>query len=245
MSYREIKIYDGPFPTFEQMMSGDPAAPPFPKETWLQQLKAGEFAVRYKDFKTGLARSPQGQYGKGSEICRVFDNLQEARDNSRRITQEHWTVRCFICDHSGAQIDSISNIGKINKFAARMYAGLLLWGGVFAIGGMALIWGVYRVTLLLVAPRRKLIESLSWLGWLAFASAGLAVAVALWWMRLRRKATRRVNQVRASFTPEEMKRYEEINSLYGTADPAERGRLLQLMREYQHKAAESYKKSRP
>lgn len=244
MSYREVKIYDGPFPTFEQMMSGDPTAPPFPKETWLQQLKAGEFAVRYKDFKTGLARNPQGQHVKGSEICRVFDNLTEARDNSRKITQEHWSIRCFIYDHGGAEIESISNSGQINKFAVKMYAGLLLWVAVFAVAGMALIWGAYRVTLMLASPGTRPAESLSWVGWVAFASAGLAVAVALWWMRLRRKATRRVNQVRASFSQEEMKKYEEINSLYGTADPVERERLLSLIREYQQKAAEAYKKSR-
>src|SRR6266481_5422768 len=36
-------------------MTGDPARPPSRKEVWQKQVHAGEFAVRYKDFKTGLA----------------------------------------------------------------------------------------------------------------------------------------------------------------------------------------------
>ncbi len=129
MPYREVKAYDDPFPTYEQIISGDPAAPPFPKEAWLQQVKQGEFAVRYKDFKTGLARSPQGKPVQASEICRIFDNLAEARSNSLQITKEHWTVRCFIYDYTGAQVDSISNTRETGKFAANMYTALLLWGG--------------------------------------------------------------------------------------------------------------------
>ena len=129
MPYREVKAYDDPFPTYEQIISGDPAAPPFPKEAWLQQVKQGEFAVRYKDFKTGLARSPQGKPVQASEICRIFDNLAEALSNSLQITKEHWTVRCFIYDYTGAQVDSISNTRETGKFAANMYTALLLWGG--------------------------------------------------------------------------------------------------------------------
>ncbi len=242
MPYREVKAYDDPFPTYEQIISGDPAAPPFPKEAWLQQVKQGEFAVRYKDFKTGLARSPQGKPVQASEICRIFDNLAEARSNSLQITKEHWTVRCFIYDYTGAQVDSISNTRETGKFAANMYTALLLWGGLFTIAGMALIWGVYRVTLFMLAPGSEPIHSLSWLGWSAFAAAGLAIAVLAWWMKLRRSAGRRINKIRASFTKEEMKKFEEINTLFGTADPAERERFLELTREYQQKIREVVKK---
>jgi hypothetical protein len=241
MPYREVKAYDAPFPTYDQIISGDPTAPPFPKEAWLQQVKQGEFAVRYKDFKTGLARSPQGKPVQASEICRIFDNLAEARSNCLQVTKEHWTVRCFIYDHTGAQIDSISNTRETGKFAASMYAALLLWGSLFTIAGMALIWGVYRVTLLLLAPGSEPIRSLSWLGWSAFAAAGLAIAVLAWWMKVRRSAGRRVNKIRASFTKEEMKKFEEINTLFGTADPAERERFLELTREYQQRIREALK----
>jgi hypothetical protein len=242
MAYREIKIYDAPFPTYDQIISGDPATPLFPKEVWLQQVKQGEFAVRYKDFKTGLARNPQGEHVQASEICRIFDDLTEARSNSLQVSKEHWTVQCFIYNHEGAQIDSVSNTRETRKFAASMYAAILLWGSLYTIAGMALIWGTYRVTLFLLVPGSEPIRSLNWLGWSVFTAAGLAIAVLAWFMKLRRRAGRRINKIRASFTPEEMKKFEEINMLFGTDDPLERERFLKLTREYQQKIKEALKK---
>lgn len=242
MAYREVKIYDDPFPTHDQIISGDPAAPPFPREVWLQKVNPGEFAVRYKDFKTGLARNPQGEHVQASEICRIFDTLDEARSNSAQVSKEHWTVRCFIYDHTGAQVDSVSNVKETSKFAANMYAAILFWGGLFTIAGMALIFGTYRVTLFLLAPGSQPIRSLNWVGWSVFGVVGLAAAALAWYVRLRRRAGRTVDQIRASFTKEEMKKYKEVNSLYGTADPNERERLLKLTREYQEKIRAALKK---
>lgn len=102
---REVCVYDGDFPTWEQMLAGGPGAS-FPKEVWLQQLKPGKFAVRYKDFKTGLARNAAGENVKSSEICGICENLEEARADSRRVVNDHWVVRCFIYDHTGAQVDT-------------------------------------------------------------------------------------------------------------------------------------------
>jgi hypothetical protein len=242
MSYREINVYGGPFATLDQIYSGDPAAPPFPKEVWREQLKPGEFAVRYKDFKTGRARNPQGELVRASEICRVFDDLAEARANSRQVTQEHWTILCFIYDHNGTQIDSISNNSQVNKFAASMYVTILLWGSFFAIFGMGVIWSVYRVTIFFFAPKSEAIRSLNWLGWCAFAASGLALGMLGWLVRLRFVAATRVKKVRASFTSEEMSRFEELNALFGTTDPAERQRFLKLMNEYQQRVRDALKK---
>jgi hypothetical protein len=232
MPYRDVKVYDDPFPTHDQIMSGDPTAPPFPKEVWLQKVNPGEFAVRYRDFKTGLASNPQGKHVQASEICRIFDNRAEARSNSLQVSKEHWTVRCFIYDHTGAQIDSVSNAKETGKFAANMYAAILLWVGIFTVVGMALIWGIYRVTLFLLAPP---IRSLNWLGWFAFATAGLVIAALAWWTKLRRTASRRVNRVQASLSKEEMKKLEKLNTLFGTSDPAEREHFFALKREYEQK----------
>ena len=242
MAYREVRIYDAPFPTHDQVISGDPAAPPFPREVWLEKVNPGEFAVRYKDFKTGLARNPQGEHVQASEICRIFDTLDEARSNSLEISKKHWTVRCFIYDHTGAQVDSVSNVRETSKFATNMYAAILFWGGLFTIAGMALIGGTYRMMLFLLAPGSQPIQSLNWLGWSGFAAAGLAIAVVAWSLKLRRRATRRVDRVRASFTKDEMEKYEKVNSLHGTADPNEREGLLKLTREYQEKIREALKK---
>jgi hypothetical protein len=54
MGFREVKVYDGEFPNDQQIISGDPTQPPFPKEIWLEQMRPGEFAVRFRDGKTGL-----------------------------------------------------------------------------------------------------------------------------------------------------------------------------------------------
>ena len=42
MGYREVRIYGGEFPTPDQILSGDPTSPPFPKEVWLQQVQLFE-----------------------------------------------------------------------------------------------------------------------------------------------------------------------------------------------------------
>jgi hypothetical protein len=241
MPYRELNVYDDPFPTLDQILSGDPAAPPFPQEVWRQKISPGEFAVRYKDFKTGRARNPEGLPVQSSEICRVFESLAEARSDSRQVSNKHWTVRCMIYDHTGAQVDSVFNTRETGKFAARMSLVLLLWGGFFALAGMALIWSIYRVALLLLAPGSQPIRSLTWLGWSAFAAGGLGIAGLAWWIKLRRNAGRTINRVRASFTEDEMKRFEEINTLFGTADPVERARLLALTREYQRRIRDALK----
>ena len=85
MGMREVRVYNGDFPTMEQVVSGDPAAR-FPKEVWQAEVRPGEFAVRYKDFKTGLARNPSGVFVKSSEICRIFTSLEEARLDSSKVS---------------------------------------------------------------------------------------------------------------------------------------------------------------
>jgi len=41
---REVRVYDGDFPAWQQMLAGGPGAA-FPKEVWLQHMQPGEFAV--------------------------------------------------------------------------------------------------------------------------------------------------------------------------------------------------------
>jgi len=38
MGFREVKVYEGEFATFEQLITGDPARPPFPEEVWQKQV---------------------------------------------------------------------------------------------------------------------------------------------------------------------------------------------------------------
>jgi hypothetical protein len=245
MGYREVRIYEGEFPTLEQILTGDPARPPFPREVWRQEVKPGEFAVRYKDFKTGLARNADGKHVQFSEVCRIFGDLEEARADSREIARANWTVVCIVYDHTGAEVARISNSKELNKYAAHVYAGMFLWTGLYACVGMSVLWLVYRMALLVARlwrPGFEPIRSLSWIGWLSLAAAGLMIAIAGWLSRLRHLAVKRVGKIKSSITPEEMKRFEETNTLYGTADLAERERFLKLYKELQLRVQEALKK---
>jgi hypothetical protein len=248
MAMREVRVYDGDFPTFEQMLAGGPDAT-FPKEIWLQQVQPGEFAVRYKDSKAGLARNPAGVHVQSSEICRIFSSLEEARANSEEIANEHWTVRCFIYDHTGSQVATISNKREVGKFAIVVYAGILLWLGLFAVIGMGFLWILSKVTLLILTPFpsvRELLAPLGWVGWTAYGLAGLLVGILAWYLRIRivtgRNANRMRQKLRSAISPEEKKHFEELNILYGSKEPAERERFLKHLTEYQHKVSEALKK---
>ena len=245
---REVRVYDGDFPNYERILAGDPTAV-FPREIWLQQVQPGEFAVRYKDFKTGLARNPAGEHVKSSEICRIFSSLEEARADSREVVNDHWTVRCFIYDHTGAQAGTISNNKKVNEYAVVAYAGMLLWLGIFALVGMGLIWIVFKIALVVLGPFpsiRELLTSFGWVGWTAYATAGLLLGILACYLRIQFIAKRRVDQLHSKLksviTPEEKRRFEELNTLHGSKDPAERDRFLKLASEYQQKVREALKR---
>jgi hypothetical protein len=237
MGYREVKIYDGAFPTHEQILSGDPTAPRFPKESWLEHVHAGEFAVRYKDFKTGLPRNPEGEHVQSLEICRIFDNLEEARTNSCQVSALHWTVLCILYDHTGTQLEGISNTRKVGKFALSRCAAILFWGAVYALGGMAFLWIVFRLAHALLPRSYEPASSLNWAEWCALAVAGLILAMLAWLLKLRYSSIKRVRKIRSKLSPEEMKYFEELNTLHGSSDPAERERFLKLMREYQDRVS--------
>jgi hypothetical protein len=245
LEYREVPAYDGDFSSVEQVVTGDPNRPTPPQEAWLEQVAQGEIAVRYRDFKTGLARSPSGGHGQSSEICRIFANREEARANSRAVVEEHPGIICVLYDHTGVRVERVSNRNELGKFAAAMYAGIVFWGFLYTAAGMTVLWLIYRVGLSVVRlwrPAINPIGSIRWFGWLVFAAAGLLTSVAMWLARLRRLAAKRVLKTRSSFTPEEWKRFEEINQLHATTDPEKRERLLRLYKEFQEKIQESMKK---
>jgi len=248
MGFREVRVYDGDFPTFDQMLAGDPNAV-FPKERWLPEVQPGEFAVRYKDFKTGLARNAAGEYVKSSEICRIFISLEEARANSKEIVRAHWTVRCFLYDHTGTVVATVSNNKEVNKYALVAYAGMLLWLGVFATVGIGFLWMVSRIVVALLGPFpafHELLASLGWIGWMMYALAGVLVGIFAWYLRVQFTAKRNVDRMRSNLnsiiSPEEKKRFEELNNLHGSKDPAERERFLKLATEYRQKVRETLKK---
>lgn len=244
---REVRVYDGDFPTWQQMLAGGPAAA-FPEEVWLQHMQPGEFAVRYKDFKSGVARSPSGEPVKSSEICRIFGSLEEAHADSRKVVREHWTVRCSIYDHSAHRVGTVSNAKQLIKFSVVVYGQVLLTISFCALLGSALIWIIYRIWLLISPPARPAHTSpdLGWLYWLSYAAAGLLLAALILYLRFRlrihRTASRMRTKLSSAISPEEKKRFEELNTLDLTRDEAERARFLKLVNEYQEKVREALKK---
>lgn len=248
MVMREVRVYDGEFPTFDQIHSGDPGAV-FPKESWLKEMRPGEFAVRYKDFKTGLARNPAGEHVQSSEVCRVFDTLEEAREDSRKVANADWTVRCSIYDHHGSQVDTVSNNKEVGKFAAAMYAGILLWVVVFAVAGMELIWIILKTSLFIIGPpatTQKLLPVSGWVDWLGYAASGFLLTLIIWLARRRMIARQRVSRMQRNLdsllSAEDKRRFTELNILHGSKDPAERERFLKLAGEYREKVREALKK---
>src|SRR5215472_7958612 len=181
---REVRVYDGDFPTPEQMLAGGPCAA-FPKEVWLQQIQPGEFAVRYKDFKTGVARNPEGKLVQSSEICRIFPSFEEARADSLKVVNEHWVVVCFIYDHTGAKVKTVSNTGKLNKYGAAVYAQILFVTAFCALVGMISIWLLYKISLLFFPPSPSAHKPLvfGWLYWVSYAAVGLLLVASLVYFR--------------------------------------------------------------
>ena len=238
MDYREVPIYDCPFPSIEQALTGDPERPPFPKEVWLQQVQAGEFAVRYEDFKTATPPGTDGKRGRDSEKCRIFGDFESARVDCREVVRKHPAVICVVYDQSGAEVERIRNHNQLNKFTFAVVVGFLFWGTLYVVGGMAFLWVLYRLALFAVrlwSPSLEPVHSLSWIGWAVFAAGGLLLSIAAWILRARFVVERRVRRIHSSFTQEEMKRFAPINDLRNTTDPVERQRILELYREYQQR----------
>lgn len=244
---REVRVYDRDFPTPEQMLAGGPGAD-FPKEVWLQQMQPGEFAVRYKHFKTSIATNPDGKLPRSSQVCRVFPNLEEARADSRKVVHDHWVVVCFIYDHTGAEVDTISNNKELNKYAAAIYAQILFGIAFCALAGMVSIWVIYKVWLLFAPPSPSADKPVAfgWLYWLSFAATGLLLVALVIYLRFRwiinLAVSRTHAKLRSTISPEDKKRFQELNYLHLSRDPAERERFLKLSSEYRERIREALKK---
>jgi hypothetical protein len=58
----------------------------------------------------------------------------------------------------------------------------------------------------------------------------------------KRRVDRLHSNLNSIITLEEKKRFEELNTLHGSNDPAERERFLKLLSEYQQKLGQALKK---
>jgi hypothetical protein len=85
-----------------------------------------------------------------------------------------------------------------------------------------------------------------WLYWVSYAAARLLLLALVIYLRFRWGINRTVSRMRtklnSAISPEEKKRFEELNTLYLSRDPADRERFLRLANEYQEKVREALKK---
>ena len=70
---REVRVFDGDFPSYERIFAGDPTAV-FPKEIWLQQVQPGKSQGDDLGFETGQ----QGERVIAADLLQFFGAEQAA-----------------------------------------------------------------------------------------------------------------------------------------------------------------------
>ena len=234
MGNREVKLFDEPFPTWEQMYSGDPGSPPIPKESWRKHMQPGEFALHFKHFQTSQPIGAEGELlAQQNGYCRVFDSIEEANEHGSGVCHQHPVVVCVIYDSSGKLVKRIYNRKKVTWFAIVMWIGILFWLGILTLAGLALAASVYFVIAFLLGVKNPTNLTLPWYVWVIILLAALALGSYGLWIRIKWKAKRRIAKLQAAISPGEQKYYEQLNTLYGSADPSERERFLKIREEFQ------------
>jgi hypothetical protein len=232
---RIIKIYDGPFPTVEDMMFGDPATrAPIPKEIWSEQMEEGEVALFCVNFKNQMpVREEDGRPARQSdEVCRVSSDIPEMLMHAKETVRLHPSIVCVLRRKDGSEISRISNNRFLWRFALASYFGIGLW----LIGLTALGTSIILVLRALAIRARFDISALSLKQWAVLLLGGAVlgvVAVIGWtWFSVQRRTKRLVSTLNESLTPQEKLRYKEINSLSGSINVEDRRRGKQLSEEY-------------
>ena len=237
VAYRELKLFDEPFPTWDQMLSGDPDRPRLPKESWRQHMQPGEFALHFKHFQTSQPIGAAGEIlAQENGYCRVFDSIEAANDYGSEVCHLHPAVVCVIYDSSGKLVKRIYNRHKVTWFAIVMWTGTLFWLAMLTAAGLALAASAYLAAAFLLGVKNPTNLTLPGYAWVFILMAALALGSYGYWTRIKWKAKRRVDKLREAISPEERKYFEQLNALYGSAESAERERFLKIRQEFLEKA---------
>ena len=237
VAYRELKLFDEPFPTWEQMVSGDPASPRLPKASWRKHMQPGEYALHFKHFQTNQPIGAEGELLTQEDgYCRVFDSIEDASEHGNEVCHQHPGVVCVIYDSNGKLIKRIYNRKKVTWFAIVMWMGILFWLALLTLAGLAVAAFAYLAVAFLLGVKNPTNLTLPGYVWVIILMAALALGSYGFWTRIKWKAKRRVNKLQAAISPEERKYFEQLNTLYGSAEPAERERFLQIRQEFLEKA---------
>jgi len=110
------------------------------------------------------------------------------------------------------------------------------------------MWIIYRIWLFISpsTPSAHVPPLFGWLYWVSYVVAGLLLLALVIYLRFRWGINRTVSRMRtklnSAVSPEEKKRFEELNTLYLSRDPADRERCLKLANEYEEKIREALRK---
>jgi len=177
MTSRVVRVYDGPFPSLEEMTFGDPAnRTPWPKEVWAGQMQEHEVALFCVNFKsTRPVREETGRPGSQSEeTCRIFSSVEDADSHARRVVLAHPSTVCILRSKDEREVKRVSNRRFMRKFAFASLLGAGLWLAFAAGIGFALIV-LFRT--LVRGPGFQWILALSAWQWFALVAGAMLLGV--------------------------------------------------------------------
>lgn len=237
MSSRVVRVYDGEFPSIDEIRFCDPAnRTPWPKEVWAGQMQKHEVALFCVNFKsTGPVLEETGRPGPQSEeTCRIFSNVKDAESYARGIVQAHPSTVCILRSKDQREVKRVSNRRFNWKFAFASLIGIGYW--VAFAGGIGLTIILFVRGLVRGSAFIEWLQALSLWQWMALVASavvlGFSALLLKMYLSVRRKTTKFVRAINTSLSPEERARYHDLNALSVSSDPQDREKARQLSKEY-------------
>jgi hypothetical protein len=241
MPMRAVKVYDGPFPSVEDMMFGDPATrAPVPNETWAEQMEASEIALFCVNFKSQTpVREEDGRPGpRSDQVCRVSSDIAELQRRAQEIVKLHPSIVCELRRKDGSTIQRVSNRRFLWRFASTTYLAIGVWLVALTAFGMGMIW-VLRAMVIRAGFAPFALSLKQWTAWLAGGAVlGILALISSMWFSVLWRTKRLHRRLDETLNPDEKLRYEEINRLSVSVDFEERRRGQKLSKEYYQRLVE-------
>ncbi len=222
MPARDIKIYDEPWPTVDEVMFG-PRKTPIPNPNWREKMLPDEVALFYRHFQTNGPVSHEGRpISPGDETALAFATREEAEAFATSVVAAHPTVACEIRDRDDHVLKRIANNRKIALFSLFSTLGLLLWLGAWAAVGAAITYLVGW----------KALQSLhnAWLRIGLFAVGTVIFSSVAFYAKTAFKTASLLRNMKRGFSQEELAKFAELN--HSPITEEERVRHADLSREY-------------
>jgi len=242
MSSRVVRVYDGEFPSIDEIRFGDPAMrPPFPDEVWPRRMQPNEVALFCVNFKSQTpVREETGRPGPQSEeTCRIFASVEDAEAYAQGIVKAHPTTVCILRSNNEMELKRISNSRFLSRSTFVSLLGLAFWFMAVTMTVLSMIWFSRVLT---HSPRFEWILWLSAWQWFALIALSALLGISVVIFKFTVPAYRRVIRFRQALenelTPEEKTRFRQINALSTSPDPEDRNKAKQLHEEYLRRVSE-------